>query len=102
MFYVVLAMGYVAMSLFLAIKASRAETNKGFQIGMGASMVLLINAVLLSMGILWLTGLINVVLMVLTLWVSILMYKNGKTLHSLYYLILTGVLAYTGVMLFLG
>lgn len=78
----------VAVSFYTMLSASDAETPKGFIIWFSLSMALLVLAIVLAMGYSWPVLVINTVVVFGSLVASVVMYREGKTLMSLYWLLL--------------
>lgn len=79
---------FVAVSFHIMRSASNAETPKGFIIGFSLSMAVLVLAIILAMGYSWPVLVINTVFVFGSLVASVVMYREGKTLMSLYWLLL--------------
>ena len=84
----ILGLAFVAVSFHILINASKAETPKGFAIGFSLSMAVLALAIIIGMGYSWPLLVINTVIMLGSLVASLVMYREGKTLMSLYWLLL--------------
>ena len=88
MFEMILGLVFVAVSFHILLSASKAETPKGFAIGFSLFVAVLVMAIIIGMGYLWPLLVINTVIMLGSLVASLLMYREGKTLLSLYWLLL--------------
>lgn len=88
MFEMILGLVFVAVSFHILLSASKAETPKGFAIGFSLFTAVLVMAIIMGMGYLWPILVINTVIMLGSLVASLVMYREGKTLLSLYWLLL--------------
>lgn len=88
MFELILGLVFVGVSFYLMREATKAESPKGFIVGFSLSMLVLVMAIVMAMGYLWPVLVLSTISMLGSLVASVVMYREGKTLMSLYWLLL--------------